>query len=135
MKRLVLLPFLGLAATATVLAAPGAIPAARAQSTPQPKRIQLTSAQKTQVQGLREDLRRTLADILTDDQRTQFQTAFRTSGHVPTAMATVENLTPRQKVGIRSALKEFQRELGTVLSKEQLAELQSNREQLRWTFR
>jgi hypothetical protein len=44
-------------------------------------------------------------------------------------MATVDDLRPRQKLSIRSALKAFQRELGTVLSKEQMAELRAKREQ------
>jgi len=81
------------------------------------------------MQELRENLRRSLADILTNEQFTQFQNAFRTSGHIPTAMATVDDLRPRQKLSIRSALKAFQRELATVLSKEQMAELRANREQ------
>ncbi len=81
------------------------------------------------MQELREDLRRSFADILTNEQRTQFQNAFMTSRHIPTAMATVDDLRARQKFRIRSALKEFQRELGSVLSKEQMAELRANREQ------
>jgi hypothetical protein len=87
------------------------------------------------VEELREDLRRSLYDILTNEQRTQFQNAFRTARHIPTAMATVDNLKPRQKVRIRSALKEFQRELSSVLTKEQLAELRMNREQRRQGLR
>lgn len=43
-------------------------------------------------------------------------------------MATVDNLSLRQKVRVRSALKEFERELSTVISKEQLAELRSFRD-------
>jgi Spy/CpxP family protein refolding chaperone len=50
-------------------------------------------------------------------------------------MATVDNLKPRQKVRIRSALKEFQRELSSVLTKEQVAELRMNREQRRQGLR
>ena len=135
MKRSLQGALLGVAAAATLFAAPCLIPSAWAQSAPQLEKLDLTSAQRRQVQELRDDLRRSLADILTNEQRTQFEDAFRTSRHIPTAMATVDNLKPRQKVRIRSALKEFQRELSSVLSKEQLAELRMNREQRRQELR
>ena len=129
MKRSLQGALLGVAAAATVFAAPCVTPSARAQSAAQLEQLDLTSAQRRQLQELREDLRRSFADILTNEQRTQFENAFRTSRHIPTAMATVDDLRPRQKLRIRSALKTFQRELGTVLSKEQMAELRANREQ------
>ena len=131
MKRSLQGVLLGVAAAATLVAAPCVIPSARAQSAPPLENLDLTSAQRRQVQELRENLRRSFADILTNEQRTQFENAFRTSRHIPTAMATVDDLRPRQKLRIRSALKTFQRELGTVLSKEQMAELRANREQRR----
>jgi hypothetical protein len=129
MKRSLPGALLGVAAPAILFAAPCVIPSARAQSALQVEHLDLTSAQRGQMQALREDLRRSLADILTTEQFTQFQNAFRTSRHIPTAMATVDDLRPRQKVRIRSALKAFQRELGTVLSKEQMAELRAKRQQ------
>ncbi len=129
MKRSLQGVLLGVAATAILFAAPCVIPSARAESAPPFENLDLSSAQRRQVQELREDLRRSLADILTNEQFTQFQNAFRTSRHIPTAMATVDDLRPRQKLSIRSALKAFQRELGTVLSKEQMAELRAKREQ------
>jgi Spy/CpxP family protein refolding chaperone len=135
MKRSLQGALLGVAAAATLVAAPCVTPSARAQSAPPLENLDLTSAQRGQVEELREDLRRSLYDILTNEQRTQFQNAFRTARHIPTAMATVDNLKPRQKVRIRSALKEFQRELSSVLTKEQLAELRMNREQRRQGLR
>jgi gas vesicle protein len=131
MKRSLQGVLLGVAAAATLVAAPCVNPSARAQSAPPLENLDLTSAQRRQVQELREDLRRSFVDILTNEQRTQFENAFRTSRHIPTAMATVDDLRPRQKLRIRSALKAFERELGTVLSKAQMAELRANREQRR----
>jgi hypothetical protein len=135
MKRSLQGALLRVAAVATLVAAPCVIPSARAQSPLALENLDLTSAQRMQVQELREDLRRSLADILTNEQRTQFQNAFRTERHIPTAMATVDNLKPRQKLRIRSVLKEFERELSSVLSKEQMAELRMNREQRRQGLR
>jgi Spy/CpxP family protein refolding chaperone len=135
MKRSLQGTLLRVAAAATLFAAPCVIPSALAQSAVPLENLDLTSAQRGQVEELREDLRRSLYDILTNEQRTQFQNAFRTARHIPTAMATVDNLKPRQKVRIRSALKEFQRELSSVLTKEQLAELRMNREQRRQGLR
>lgn len=128
MKRSLQYAFLGLAATVTLAGAPCVIPSAKAQSAPQLETLDLTSAQQTQLRKLREDLRQSLAGILTDEQYVQFQNAFKTSSHIPTAMRTVDNLSLRQKVRVRSALKEFERELSTVLSKEQMAELRSGRD-------
>jgi Spy/CpxP family protein refolding chaperone len=135
MKRSLQGALLCVAAAATLFAAPCVIPSARAQSALPLEKLDLTSAQRRQVQELREDLRRSLDDILTNEQRTQFQNAFRTAHHIPTAMAKVDNLKPRQKVRIRSALNEFQRELSSVLSKEQLAKLRMNWEQRRQGLR
>lgn len=131
MKRSLQQALIGLAATATLAVAPCVIPSARAESAPLLETLDLTSAQQTQVRKLREDLRRSLADILTNEQYAQFQKAFKASSHIPTAMATVDNLSFRQKIRVRSALKEFERELSTVLSKEQLAELRSSRDTTR----
>lgn len=128
MKRSLQHALLGLAATATLAGTPCVIPSARAESAPPLESLDLTSAQQTQVKKLREDLRRSLAGILTNQQYAQFQNAFKASSHIPTAMATVDNLSLRQKVRVRSALKEFERELSTVISKEQLAELRSFRD-------
>lgn len=128
MKRALAHAFLGLAATVTIAGAPCVMLSARAQSAPQLETLDLTSAQETQLRKLREDLRQSLAGILTDEQYVQFQNAFKTSTNIPTAMGTVDNLSFRQKVRVRSALKEFERELSTVLSKEQLTELRSSRE-------
>ena len=104
---------------------------ARAQSAPLLETLDLTSAQQTQVKKLREDLRRSIAGILTNEQYAQLQSAFKALSHIPTAMATVDNLSLRQKVRVRSALKEFERELSSVLSKEQLAELRSTLDTIR----
>ncbi|MBE9140523.1 Spy/CpxP family protein refolding chaperone [Nodosilinea sp. LEGE 07088] len=125
MKRFFHLGLLGLAATATVMAAPFAIASASAQSFPILEALDLTDEQQEQVQNIFQDLRSDLDTILTDAQQSQFQEVYRESQDFRAAATAIDNLTDDQKAEIRAAMQDSRGELSGVLTAAQQAELRS----------
>lgn len=125
MKRFFHLSLLGLAATATVIAAPFAIGAANAQNFPILEELDLTTEQQAEIQDIVQDLRSDLDDILTDEQQEQFQAVYRELRDVRAAAAEIDDLTDAQKAEIRAAMQASQGELSGVLTEAQRAELRS----------
>lgn len=123
MKRCFHLGLISLAAAATLIAAPPTMTAANAQAYPLLQELELSDDQKAAVQGIFQDFRSSVDDILTDDQQEQFQNAYRELQDVRTAVAAIDNLSNDQKADIRRALQDIRADLREVLTDEQLAEL------------
>lgn len=131
MKRFLYLGFIGLAATATVMAAPFTLETASAQDFPLLQELELSDEQREQVEDIFQDLRSDFDDILTDDQQDQLWAVYQELQDVRAAVAAIDNLTDSQKEDIREALQASQAELREVLTEEQLAELRSLRQEHR----
>jgi hypothetical protein len=97
MKRFFPLGLVGLAATATVIAAPFTIASASAQDFPILEELELTDEQQEQVQDIFQDLRGDIDNILTDEQQAQFREAYQEAQDFRTAAAAIDNLTNDQK--------------------------------------
>jgi Spy/CpxP family protein refolding chaperone len=125
MKRFFPLGLVGLAATATVIAAPFTIASASAQDFPMLEELELTDEQQEQVQDIFQDLRGDIDDILTDEQQAQFREAYQEAQDFRTAAAAIDNLTNDQKAQIRAAMQASRGEISEVLTEEQRAELRA----------
>lgn len=131
MKRFFPLGLIGLAATATMIAAPFTMNSANAQDYPLLQELELSDEQKEEVQDIFQDFRGDLDDILTDDQQEQFWMVYQELQDVQAAVLAIDNLTDSQKDALRETLQDSQAELSAVLSDEQLAELRSIRQERR----
>jgi Spy/CpxP family protein refolding chaperone len=125
MKRFFPLGLVGLAATATVIAAPFTIASASAQDFPILEELELTDEQQEQVQDIFQDLRGDIDNILTDEQQAQFREAYQEAQDFRTAAAAIDNLTNDQKAEIRAAMQDSRGEISEVLTEEQRAELRA----------
>jgi Spy/CpxP family protein refolding chaperone len=125
MKRFFHLGLAGLAATATVIAAPFTIASASAQDVSMLEELELTDEQQEQVQDIFQDLRGDIDDILTDAQQAQFRAAYQEAQDFRTAAAAIDNLTNDQKAQIRAAMQASRGEISDVLTEDQRAELRA----------
>ncbi|WP_017301568.1 hypothetical protein [Nodosilinea nodulosa] len=129
MQRFFHLGLISLAATATLMMAPLTLTAANAQVYPLLEELELSDDQQAAVQDIFQDLSGDLDGILTDEQQEQFQAAYRELQDVRAAVQAIDNLTTSQRGDLRKVLQDTQADLREVLTDEQLAELQENRQQ------
>ena len=125
MKRFFHLALIGLAATATVIAAPFTIASASAQDFPLLEELDLTDEQQAQIQEIFQDLRGDIDDILTDEQQAHFRDAYQELQEVCAAAAAINNRTDDQKAEIRAAMQDLRGDISEVLTEEQRAELRA----------
>ena len=125
MKRILQLGLVGLVATVAVLTAPFTVTSAIAQSFSILEELELTEDQKTQLQANFEERRAEINEILTDEQREQFQETYQESQDFRTAASAVDDLTEDQKESLQDVFQTTRQNLSEVLTDEQLSDLRS----------
>ena len=125
MKRIRPLGLVGLVATVAVLTAPFTVTSAIAQSFSILEELELTEDQKTQLQANFEERRAEINEILTDEQREQFQETYQESQDFRTAASAVDDLTEDQKESLQDVFQTTRQNLSEVLTEEQLSDLRS----------
>lgn len=125
MKRYLQLGLVGLATVTAIATTAILSPLAIAQTRPLIEALELTEAQQAQIQAILLERQASISDVLTDSQRTQFQTTYQETQNLRAAIDAMDDLTADQRDAIKGVFQSSREEFTTVLTEEQQAEFRA----------